>query len=187
MAYETDPWLYVPAKYPGPKRSGAVRLVVIHTAQWREHSTSAEALAKYGQNPDGGVKSWHIAVDSDTVIQCVKDSFVAYAAPGANHDGIQIELACRAEQTPAQWRDPYSLAQLAVAADATAQYCLKYDIPPVHLSDVELYAGHRGIIGHAQASRVYKKSTHTDPGPNFPWRRFILMVEALRAERRLVA
>ena len=64
---------------------------------------------------------------------------------------------------------------------------MKYDLPVVHLSDAQLLAGEKGIIGHDQASRVYKKSDHTDPGVNFPWVRFIAMTAALRAERRLVA
>lgn len=186
MAYETDAWLYVPAKHIGPKRDGAVRLIVIHTAETAELASAAEAIARYGQHPDV-VSSWHVAVDSDSIIQCVKDSFVAYAAPGANHDGIQIELCCYAGQSAAQWRDPYSLAMLALGADAVAQYCLKYDLPAVHLTDAQLLAGNRGVVGHDQATRVYKKSTHMDPGPNFPWRRFMSMVADLRAERRMVA
>lgn len=186
MAYETDSWLYVPAKHIGPRRTSAVRLIVIHTAENLEAGNSAENLGKYGQNPDY-VSSWHIAVDSDTIIQCVRDSFVAYAAPGVNHDGIQIELAGRAGQSAAQWRDPFSLATLALGADAAAQYCLKFDVPPIHLTDAELLAGDPGIIGHVQASRVYKKSNHPDPGPNFPWRRFMSMVTDLRAERKLAA
>ena len=36
------------------------------------------------------------------------------------------------------------------------------------LTDAELEAGKKGIIGHVQASRLYKKSTHTDLGHGFP-------------------
>ena len=81
----------------------------------------------------------------------------------------------------------FSLATLALAADAAAQHCLKYSLPPVKLTDKELDAGHRGIIGHDQATRVYRKSTHTDPGPNFPWPRFVGMVQALFMERKMIA
>lgn len=182
MAYETDSWLYVPARDIGPKRTVKPRLVVIHTGELKEGPIAAESLAKYGQHPDY-TSSWNLAVDSDSIIQCVKDSYVAYAAPGANHDGIQIELACYAGQTAGEWRDPYSIALVALAADATAQYCLKYGLPPVHLSDAQLLAGDPGIIGHDQASRVYKKSDHMDPGPNFPWARFIAIVQAMVRER----
>jgi N-acetyl-anhydromuramyl-L-alanine amidase AmpD len=183
--YETESWPFMQAKYFGVKRTGTVRLAVIHDMEFPEKITAAEDVARYFQNPDPGTKpSSHICVDSDSIIQCVKDSFVANAAPGANHDGIQIELAGYGSQTSGQWRDKYSIAMLAVAADAVAQYCLKYDLPAVHLSDAELKAGKKGIVGHDQVSRVYQKSDHTDPGPNFPWPRFITMVQSFIDERR---
>src|SRR5690349_15271041 len=116
MTYETENWPYVQAKYIGNKRTIPVRLVVIHTAEMDEKSESAENLAKYGQNPDYE-SSWHIATDNNSVVQCVRDSYVAFAAPGANHDGIQVEMACRSSQTIAQWRDLYSIGLLAVTAD----------------------------------------------------------------------
>jgi hypothetical protein len=37
------------------------------------------------------------------------------------------------------------------------------------LYDVEVRDGMAGVCDHATISRVYKKSTHTDVGPNFPW------------------
>ena len=182
MTYETDNWLYVPAKHIGPKRTVPVRVITLHTAENLEAGDSAENLAKYGQNPDY-ISSWHVTTDNNSVMQCVKDSFVAYAAPGVNHDGIQIEMAGKASQSRAQWRDPFSLALLAITADVVAQYCLKFNIPPVHLTNQELLDGHLGVIGHNQASDVYKKSDHQDPGPNFPWTRFMHMVVDLATER----
>lgn len=185
MAYETESWPYVEAKFFGPKRTSPVRLVVIHDMEFPERPTAAEDVARYFQAPDPGTKpSANICVDSDSIIQCVHDSYVANGAPGANHDGIQVELAGYGSQTQGQWRDKYSIAMLAIASDAVAQYCLKYEIPPIHLSDVELREGKKGIVGHDQVSRVYHKSDHTDPGPNFPWPRFILSVQAFLAERK---
>lgn len=186
MIYETDNWTYVPARDIGSKRTVPVREIVIHTAETPEKDNAAESLANYFQHPDYP-SSPHVCVSNKTVIQCVKDSFVAYAAPGCNHDGIQIELCCYMGQSASQWRDFYSLANLALAADVTAQYCLKYDLPVRHLTDDQLSAGQKGIIGHVQASRVYKKSDHTDPGDNFPWPRFMAMVTSLVNERRILA
>jgi N-acetyl-anhydromuramyl-L-alanine amidase AmpD len=186
--FETDTWPLVRARDIGERRTVPVRVIVIHTAETLEAGDSAENLARYGQNPDYP-SSWHICVDSNSIVQCVPDSFVAWAAPGVNHDGIQIEICGKAAQSAAGWRDFFSLAALALAADATAQYCLKYDLPPVKLTDAQLGAGAKGIIGHEQATRVYPapNRTHTDPGPNFPWPRFSAMAQALVAERRLIA
>lgn len=183
MAYETDTWPLTPARdFLRLTTKRKVRLIVIHTMEAPEGDQTAENVAKYFQHPDKP-SSAHICVDDNSIIQCVKDNDVAYAAPGANNDGIQIELAGVANQTPKQWRDPYSIAVVAIAADAAAQYCLKYDIPPLHLTNDQLSAGRSGIIGHVQASQVYKKSDHQDPGPNFPWGRFMSAVSAARLER----
>ena len=184
--FETDPWPYVPAKHIGPVRSGAVRVLVVHTAEWPEVPDSAYGLAKYAQNPSS-VASWHINVSNLAIVQSVKDSRVAYAAPGCNHDGIQMELCCYAGQSAQQWRDPYSIGLIAMAADAAAQYCLKYNLPPRRLTDDQLLSGARGIVGHDQVSRVYRRSDHTDPGPNFPWPRFTALTMLMISERRVLA
>lgn len=184
MAYETELWPFIQARHFGAKRTGGVRLIALHTPEWPESASGAEAVAKYfASMEDGRVASAHIVVDSDSIIQCVKDSYVAYAAPGANHDGIHVELVGVARQTATQWRDKFSLSTLALGADAVAQYCLKYGVPPIHLSDEQLRKGHLGIVGHDQISRVYKKSDHTDPGPNFPWTRFLMYVKGAYADR----
>lgn len=184
MIYETEVWPYLEAAAHGPRRTNPVRLVVIHTPEWPESASGAEGVARYfHDNPDKRDASCHITVDSDSIVQCVKDSYVAWAAPGANHDGIQIELTGFANQTRSQWRDKFSLAALSLAADATAQYCLKFGLPVRHLSDEELRTGLPGIVGHDQVARVYRKSNHTDPGPNFPWIRFLLYAKGAFADR----
>jgi N-acetyl-anhydromuramyl-L-alanine amidase AmpD len=184
--FETTAWPFVQARHytksvPGVRRK--VRVLVIHDMEYDESLTAAEAVAKYFATTST-VASAHICVDADSIVQCVKDNDVAYAAPGCNSDGIQLELAGYARQTRAEWLDLYSTAMLTLAADATAQYCLKYDLPIVHLSDAQLAAGAKGIIGHYQASAVYKKSDHGDPGPNFPWDVFMALVTQAHCRRK---
>lgn len=182
---DTEKWPYLEANRHGPKRSGPVRLIVIHTPEWPESSSGAEGVARYfHDNPDKRDASCHITVDNDSIVQCVLDSFVAWAAPGANHDGIQVELTGFANQTVTQWRDKFSLAALALAADAVAQYCLKYNVPPIKLTDNQLKGSLRGIVGHDQVTAVYHKSDHTDPGPNFPWDRFMFYVKGAILNRQ---
>ena len=96
---------------------------------------------------------------------------------GANKLGIHIEIPGIATQTPADWSDVYSTAAIENAADVAAQYCLKYDIPVKQLSNDELRAGEKGIVGHAQVSAVFPGTGHFDPGPNFPWSHFIEKVQ----------
>lgn len=187
MAFETDLWPFVKAKHftavPGGTRR-KVDLIVLHTMETPEGADTAESIARwFATQPSTTKTSAHLCIDSNSIVQCVYDNNVAYAAPGANHNGLQIELAGVARQTKEQWRDKYSLALLALAADACAQYAIKYEIPIIHLSDDQLKAGKRGFIGHDQASRVFKKSTHTDPGPNFPWFKFMMWTKACYTDR----
>lgn len=184
MSYETELWPYIPARDVGAKRSGPVELFVVHVAQSPETAAGAENLGRYFQKPDYP-SSTHIGVDSDTIVQYVKDSYVAYGAKGANHNAIHMEITGMMQQSRKQWLDKFSILTLALAADAAAQYCLKYSLPPVQLTDDELRHGWKGIVGHDQVSRVFKQSDHTDPGPNFPWKRYIAMVGALYNERRV--
>lgn len=174
MSFETDSWPYVPARLqvrwdkPRP-----VRVIVIHDMEAAEKDKTAENVARYFQSQQAG-GSAHLCVDSDSIVQCVYDNNQAAGANGVNKDGIHIELAGYAKQTEAEWLDTYGLLLLERAADATAQYCLKYGIPPIQLTNEELAAGGRGIIGHYQASAVYKPNKgHNDPGKGFPWKFFL--------------
>jgi len=105
----------------------------------------------------------------------VLDNDIAFAAPGVNSDGIHLELAGKAAQTEAQWLDEFGKLLLENAANAAAQYCLKYDIPVKHLTNDELRdKKNKGIIGQLQASKVFPPNAgHTDPGVHFPWEFFL--------------
>ena len=180
---ETDNWPFVKARWftPLPKTPRRrVRVIVIHDMEFPERLTAAEDVARYFATT-ATKGSAHLCVDADSIVQCVRDNDVAWAAPGCNNDGIQIELAGYAKQTRAEWLDEYSTALLHRAADAVAQYTLKYtNVPPVRLTNEELRAGKAGIVGHSQVSAVYRKSDHEDPGPAFPWDVFIPLVVARR-------
>lgn len=186
IRYETDLWPFIQARHFGVKRTNPVRLVVIHTPIWKEVITGAEDLGRYfASMADRRIASSHIGVDSDTIVQYVKDSYVAYGAPGANHDGMHIEIIGTHTQTPLQWRDLYSITALALAADATAQYCLKYGLPAKLLTLAEVKDGRtKGVCSHHQVSQAFGRTNHTDPGPNFPWKRFIRYTEGALEDRR---
>jgi N-acetyl-anhydromuramyl-L-alanine amidase AmpD len=176
--FETDRWPFVKARH-FRKIEGrrAVRVIVIHDMEFPETASAAEVIAKDFAQSDREASA-HICVDSDSIVQCVLDNDVAFAAPGANNDGIQIELAGFAKQTREQWLDPFGVLLLDRAASAAAQYCLKYDIPVRQLTNAQLADRvSKGLVGHRQVSQVFNKSDHMDPGPGFPWDFFLQRVQ----------
>ena len=175
MEFETDKFPVVKARHFRPVNGKrAVRLIVIHSMEATERDNTAENVARFFQTT-ATPASAHLCIDNNSIVQCVMDNDVAFAAPGTNSDGIHLELAGFAKQTEAQWLDAYGVLLLDNAANAAAQYCLKYDIPVRRLTNEELRdKKNRGIIGHVQASQVFPPNAgHTDPGPGFPWQFFL--------------
>lgn len=157
-----------------------IRLLVLHSMEAPEKGTTAEAVAHYFANGSGGKKaSAHYCFDNDSEVQCVLDKDVAYAAPGANHDGLHFELAGYAAQSQAQWKDPFSLSMLSRAAIVAYDKCTQNSIPVVALDVASVAAGRKGITTHRVITDTYHQSDHTDPGVNFPMGLFIDLVKAV--------
>jgi len=155
-----------------------VDLLVIHTMEAPEKPKTARAVAQWFAGPNAPKASAHWNVDADEIVQSVLERHIAWHAPGANGSGIGIEHAGYARQTEAQWLDAYSLSTLSRSAWLAARICKRWNIPVQRLSITDLRAGHRGFCGHVDVSKAWGKSTHTDPGPNFPWSRYLAMVRA---------
>lgn len=160
-----------------------IDVVVIHDMEAPEGALTAENVAKYFQTTDKEVSA-HYCVDNNSIVQCVPLADVAWAAPGANSNGIQIEYAGYAKQTAAQWNDAYSAAMLKLGAELTAHLCKRFNIPVKFLDAAALKRGERGITTHAQVTLAWHKSTHTDPGPNFPIAKHIMDVRIELAKLR---
>lgn len=182
MKYETDSWPYVPAKWQGKRPGKKPRLIVIHSMESPERVDTAENVGHWFQTAPRPASA-HIGVDSDSIVQYVRDSDKAYGAKGVNDDGIHVELAGKAQQSGVEWLDPYGTLMLDRAARACAQYSLKYDIPVKKLTLAELKSGKKGFIGHVDASQTYKPNAgHSDPGPGFPWVFFLERVNMHRSK-----
>ena len=165
---------FTPAHYIA-NRDTPCRVVVIHTTEAPEGPQTAENVARYFASGQV-VASAHMCVDQDSVVYCLPSSAVAFAAPGCNRDGYQVEHAGYARQSPEEWGDAASLSMLRLSATATREIADSLGIPLRHLTDAELAAGLSGFVGHDQVSRVYKRSDHTDPGANFPWSYYMALV-----------
>ena len=173
---ETDSWPFIQARWFTPfDGTRHPRLIVVHDMEFYERDDSAEVIAHdFATRPPTSKASAHICVDNNSIVQCVKDNDIAYAAPGANSDGLQMELAGFGKQTREDWLDFYGIALLAISSDAAAQWCLKFGIPPIKLTVAQVADKHtKGICGHVDVTSAFHLSDHTDPGPNFPWDYFI--------------
>ena len=167
---------FVQARHYHQGRLKPVRVVVVHSMEIPEKPNTAEGCAEMFRTTEREASA-HVCVDADSAVQCVKDEDTAWAAPGANADGLQIEHAGYASQSREDWSDPYSTAVLERSARITAGWCRKYRIPARQLSNAQLADGHsKGFVSHAQVSDVFRKSDHTDPGQGFPWRTYMALV-----------
>ncbi|MFF1739605.1 N-acetylmuramoyl-L-alanine amidase [Streptomyces mirabilis] len=170
---------FVQARWYGPGRTTPIRVIVIHDMEAPEGPLTAENIAHwFATMPATNKASAHVCVDNNSAVRCVADGDRAWHAPGANSDGLGIEIAGYARQSRAEWLDQYSKGALEQAAKVTADWCAKHKIPAVKLSVAELIAGKRGIVGHRDVSAAYRQTDHTDPGPDFPWDYFLGRVNA---------
>jgi len=151
--------------------------LVIHCMQSKEKPGTARQVAIMWQG-DEPKSSAHYALDKDEIISCVPEEFVAWAAPGANQEGIHVEFAGKAEQTYQEWFDPYSRDMLRKAIPLFVDICRRYNLPAKFVDADGLVHGERGITTHAEVSKAFKKSSHWDPGPDFPLAWFIGRIRA---------
>ncbi len=154
-----------------------VDVIVVHTMEAPEKPGTAKAIAKWFAGPTAPRASGHYCIDNIKIVQGVRDQDVAWAAPGCNHNGIQLEHAGRARQTAADWSDPYSRAMLKLSAKLAARLCKKHHIPIRRVRAAGLRAGRRGITGHVDVSQAFHRSDHWDPGRNFPWAEYLRWIK----------
>lgn len=151
-------------------------LIVIHATVTHEKAGGARLVAGWFNRP-GFKASTQYIVDNKEVIQCVPEKAYAWSAgTTANKRGIHIELVAMPQQTRGEWADAYSTAELLNAAELTAELCAKHNIPIQKLAAADLRDGKRGICGHSDVRDAWHETTHWDPGPGFPWTRFLNMV-----------
>jgi hypothetical protein len=72
--------------------------------------------------------------------------------------------------------DEFSVEVLKRTARLVAYLCHRWGLPVNFVDAAGLRAGHAGVTTHAEVTKAFGKSTHTDPGKGFPMGRFLDMV-----------
>lgn len=177
IAPPTPPYVG-PPKWHGGRGNKPIRRIVIHCTAGAEpgQHNAARNTAAYTKST-ARPSSWHYCADAEESIQLTYDSVVAYH-DGTNDHSIGYELCCSlSNQGLGHWRRADHQAMLRIAAADVARLCLAYDIPIRRIGKRKIRAGEDGICGHNDMRLAFPGSTsHWDPGPFFPWRRFIRMV-----------
>ena len=166
---------FVKARWFHAGDNGTVNRIVLHDMEMPEKPDTAEACANYFAGTDKKASA-HYCVDNNSAVQCVKESDIAFHAP-PNTGSIGIEHAGYARQSTGEWLDEFGLAMLRdVSAPLVRDIAQRHNVPLRWLSVADLQAGKRGITSHNNVSKAFGKSTHTDPGPNFPVPEFMAWV-----------
>jgi len=135
---------------------------------------TARGVVSYFTQPSSG-GSAHYIVDTATEFHVLGDTEIGWHAP-PNARSIGIEICGVAAYTRDQWLSASVWPAVALAARRTRELCDRFGIPTVRLSSADLLAGRHGICGHVDVSQAWHQSDHSDPGPNFPWDRFMAAV-----------
>jgi N-acetyl-anhydromuramyl-L-alanine amidase AmpD len=172
---------FIQAKHYRSGRKEPISMIVLHSMEWAETSSTAAGCASMFHGDSSPVASAHYCVDATNTIQCVRDEDIAWHVKGGdvNDRAIGIEMAGYAKQTVEDWADLYSERMLERVASLVARLCTQYNIPVVALTPDQIKDGDSGITTHANCTIAFKVSGgHTDPGPNFPMAYFLRKVEA---------
>lgn len=157
------------------------QLIVVHATDGHEGTRKDDDVAAMFGSILVRPRSAHFVVDADSVTQCVPPTMTAWhCGTTGNARGEGIELCGRAKQSRAEWFDELSLRTLNIAARLIATRCVATGVPAVFVDSELIKDGYRGITTHAEVTKAWGESKHTDPGPHFPMHELVrAVVQAL--------
>lgn len=159
----------IPARNFTAGRRDRVRLVVLHSTESDCTPGRARQVAEWFGGATAPQASAHYVVDDNDIVSCVDEGSVAWAAPGANSDGISIEMCGFARWERAEWEAHTGL--LANVRNLIDDICARQGFPVQIVDAHGLLAGDAGVTLHRWVSDAWHKSDHWDPGYGFPLER----------------
>lgn len=150
------PW--VPAKNFTPAEGRKILWVVLHSTENPIEDGVAKNVADWFSGDSAPQASAHYVVGPDATYQGVLEKDVAWAAPGANKNGIQIEMVGQALKT--RWAegggDPKTagLPVLRKVAKLAKVVAGRNGIPLRWVSAEEMLAGEKGFTLHSIVTKA---------------------------------
>lgn len=158
-----------------PTRNGgtaAIRCIGIHTAETDPSPASAENVARWLRDSAPNPASYHSLVDSDSEVELLPDSAVAFGIASFNTPTVHLSFATRAGwwgRYPA-WDDD----ALDRGARVAARWVRRYNIPLRWITRTQALGGERGFVRHS----TMDPSRRSDPGASFPADRFFTLIRS---------
>lgn len=167
-----------------PRRGGTSPsgTIVIHTAECAADlvgpDTSAEGVANYLTNRTTP-GSYHRIVDSDSTVKYAPLGYETWHCRFTNRWSIGISFAVQAhmwDKYPPSFVTEILRQGARTTADAIRDLKTYWgvDVPLARITREQALARRPGFIGHGETD----PSRRSDPGPGFPWARFLDMVRA---------
>lgn len=166
---------YVQGRNSYVDRDGKKFGIAIHNTS---NDASDEAEASYATRRTDNVSS-HFYCDRDSVIQSLDtDAVAGHAGSSAgNQNAIAVEITGANGWSRETWLRSVAWDELG---RVLAEVCRHYGIAVRRASVTEMVndAKVRAFYGHDDMRRAWGGTTHTDPGPGFPWDRLFQAVNA---------
>jgi len=111
-------------------------------------------------------------------VEEVHTDTIAWHCGNGNNTSVGYEHAGYAAFTRAEWTTDAGLAMLHASAKTTAKVAKALGIPGRWLSVAEVADNVQGFCTHNDMRLARGGTTHTDPGPNFPYDLYMQYVTA---------
>jgi LysM repeat protein len=171
---------FIPSMYPTthtPLDNANWVGLLNHSLEAPDNPGLAESLAEGWFRTASNQTSVHNIADRGVTIQTYDYAFRVWGCGTGNNFVFQTEHVGYAAWSKAQWRTPTMLNCMKVSAKAQAwiwytEAMQKRGITyyPDWLSLTQIANRSRsGLLTHNDARQVWGGTTHTDPGPNFPY------------------
>lgn len=158
----------------GPFRSGQPTLVVIHSLEAPAKRGLAWDLAN-GWIQNAGV-SPHSMTDPGETVDLLDLGTIGWHCGNGNQVGIGLEVTGYAAWDFNTWTTGDNFAAVRLDAKRASEVADHFGIPHRWLSLQQIRNGESGFCTHADITLTLGGTTHTDPGPGFPYSIFMQMV-----------